>query len=148
MIPDAVDIGASWKVLPRGLHDATLDEVEARFTSNQRRRHLFKGLRKACKALRKAGCRVIYLDGSFVTEKPYPNDYDVCWELDNVNDKSLDRVFLDFSDGRKSQKDKFYGEFFPTSFNADGVHTFLDFFRIDKETGSEKGIVRIFLQSR
>ena len=146
MIPGAVDIGASWKVLPRGLHDATLDEVEARFASNQRRRHLFKGLRKACNALRKAGCRVIYLDGSFVTEKPYPNDYDVCWELDNVNVNSLDRVFLDFSDGRKNQKDKFYGEFFPSSFNADGIHTFLHFFRIDKETGSEKGIIRIFLQ--
>ncbi len=145
MIPAAVDIGASWDVLPCGIHDSTLDEIGLRFATNQKRRHLMKGLRKACNALRKAGCKVVYLDGSFVTEKPLPNDYDVCWDSTNVEPQKLDRVFLDFSDGRRNQKAKYYGEFFPSSHNADGVHTFLEFFRVDKETGLEKGIIRIFL---
>jgi hypothetical protein len=146
MIPEAVDIGASWRVLPCGLHDATLIEVEARYATNQIRRHLFKGFRKACNALRKAGCKVIYLDGSYVTEKPYPNDYDVCWDPTGVDVSKLDRVFLDFANGRKNQKVKFYGEFFPSSAGADGVHTYLQFLQSDKETGLEKGIVRILLQ--
>ena len=145
MIPEAIDIGAPWNVLPYGLHDATLVEVEARFATNQIRRHLFKGLRKACGALCKAGCKVIYLDGSYVTEKPYPKDYDVCWDLMGVDVSKLDLVFLDFANGREKQKMKYYGEFFPSSFIADGVHTYINFLQIDKETGVGKGIVRIFL---
>lgn len=145
MIPEAIDIGASWKVLPAGMYDATLEEVETRFATNQKRRHLFKGLAKACRALRKAGCKVVYLDGSYVTEKPLPGDYDVCWDPIGVDVNILDRIFLDFSNGRKSQKEKYFGELFPSSFVADSVHTFLDFFGIDKETGLKKGIIRIHL---
>lgn len=145
MIPDAVDIGASWNVLPSGIHDATLEEVERRFASNQFRRHLLKGLKKACKALYKAGCKFIYIDGSFVTEKPNPNDYDVCWDPTGVDVNKLDIVFLDFSDGRKNQKLKYYGEFFPSSAPANRTNTYLVFFQTDKETGLKKGVVRILL---
>jgi hypothetical protein len=146
MIPESVDIGGSWKVLPGGLHEATLDEVRIRFATNKKRKNLYKGLVRACKALQNAGCVVIYLDGSYVTDKPLPGDFDVCWDPTNVNTNKLDPVFLDFSDHRKNQKIKYGGEFFPSSVRADGVHTFLEFFRIDKETGSEKGIIRIRLQ--
>ena len=146
MIPETVDIGASWKVLPNGLHDATLDDVKHRFATNETRRMLYDGLRRACQSLQTAGCTVIYLDGSYVTDKPYPGDFDVCWDPTLVDPNKLDPVFLDFSDRRKNQKKKYGGEFFPSSIRADGVHTFIEFFRIDKETGSEKGIVRIRLQ--
>ncbi|MEN6522854.1 MAG: hypothetical protein ABFD14_03930 [Anaerolineaceae bacterium] len=146
MIPEAINIGASWKVLPQGVFDANLEEIESRFATNQIRRHLMKGLCKACKALRKAGCKVVYVDGSFVSEKTFPGDYDVCWDPTGVDVKKLDLVFLDFSNGRKKQKLKYFGEFFPSSANADGSHTYLQFFRIEKETGLEKGIVRILLQ--
>lgn len=145
MIPESIDIGASRKVLPCGVHDATLDEVEVRFATNRRRRLLFNGLRKACSALRKAGCVTVYLDGSYVTDKPFPGDYDACWDPTNVDSQKLDPVFLDFSKGRKNQKLKFGGEFFPSSARADRVHTYIEYFRIDKETGLDKGIVRILL---
>ncbi|MGV8026330.1 MAG: hypothetical protein AB2L18_07230 [Anaerolineaceae bacterium] len=145
MIPESVNIGSSWNVLPPGLYDATLEEVRERFATNDKRIILYNGLLKAAKSLKIAGCRVIYLDGSYITDKPNPGDFDVCWDPIYVDPKKLDPVFLDFSDLRKNQKLKFGGEFFPASAKADGTNTFISFFQIDKETGIGKGIIRIQL---
>jgi len=143
MIPDFVDVGGPWQVLPPGVHDATLEEIEARFTTSDRRKYLFAGFKSAVVALQNAGCRSIFLDGSFVTTKPMPGDFDVCWDPSGTDDTRLDPVFLDFSDGRREQKKRFGGEFFPTTSLADGAHFFPDFFQTDKYTGSKKGIIRI-----
>lgn len=80
MIPEFIDIGAAWKVLPPGVHDASLEEVRERFATNETRARLFDGFIKACQSLASAGCKVLYLDGSYVTEKRNPEDYDVCWD--------------------------------------------------------------------
>lgn len=143
MIPNFIDIGASWKVLPPGIHEATLGDVEKRFTYNEKRKKLFLGILDAFNALRIAGCINIYLDGSYITEKPNPNDFDVCWDPMGVNDKYLDPVFFDFDNNRAKQKQKYGGEFFPSSSTADGTHNFVEFFTKDKETGLEKGIILI-----
>jgi hypothetical protein len=148
VIPPLIEIGSPWKVLPPGVHDATLEEVKRFYADNSdslRRRTLFKGLRDGCKALKIAGCAVVYLDGSYVTSKPIPGDFDICWDPTNVNPEKLDPVFLDFSDKRAKQKSKYGGEFFPSSVKADSINTFVDFFQIDKETGQRKGIIRIHL---
>ena len=141
MIPDLVDIGGLWKVLPPGVHDATLEEVETRFASTDHRKRLFAGFKKGVKALCKAGCRKIFLNGSFITEKPIPGDFDVCWDTQGVDPTKLDPVFSDFNDKRKKQREHFHGEFFPTHLHADERHIFLDFFQIDKDTGNAKGII-------
>jgi hypothetical protein len=125
------------------VHDATLNEIEGRFAVSDRRRLLFSGFAEGVMALRRAGCRTILLDGSFVTEKPFPGDFDACWCSAGVDDTKLDPVFLDFSDGRKKQKERFGGEFFPATVPADATHFFYDFFQIDKYTGNAKGIVRV-----
>lgn len=39
-----------------------------------------RGLKAALENLSGADCRTAYVDGSFVTHKAIPNDYDVCWE--------------------------------------------------------------------
>jgi len=143
MIPDLVDIGGPWKVLPPGVHFATLKEIEERFAISDHRKYLFSGFRKGVLSLHKAGCRKIFLDGSFVTEKPIPADFDVCWDTMGVDISKLDTVFLDFSDGRKKQKERFQGEFFPANRIADGNCFFFDFFQIDKYTGNAKGIICI-----
>jgi hypothetical protein len=146
MIPASIDIGASWNVLPPGVHDATLDEVEQRFATNKKRKVLYDGLVRGCKLLKSAGCSVVFLDGSYVTEKPVPGDFDACWDPCGVDPAKLDPVLLDFTDKRKSQKLKYGGEFFPSSATADGSRTFVEYFRTDKETGMEKGLIRIRLQ--
>ena len=143
MIPEFVDIGAAWRVLPPGIHEANLREVGQRFATNDHRGLLFDGFRRALKTLRKAGCRSVFLDGSFVSEKAEPGDYDVCWDTSGVQDSQLDPVFLDFSHGRKAQKDKYGGEFFPANDLADGSSVFLHYFQTDRDTGRPKGIVLI-----
>lgn len=145
MIPDFEDIGAAWEVLKPGIYDATLGEIKDRFTANEKRRVLYEGLLKGCDALKSAGCSIVYLDGSFITAKPLPNDFDACWDPSGVDPVKIDPVLLDFNDRRKKQKQKFGGEFFPSSAKADGFRTFVDYFRNDKDTGKEKGIIRILL---
>jgi hypothetical protein len=145
MLPEFIDVGGPWRVLPLGIHDATLEEVEERFATNQQRKKLFRGFIKACKSLKSAGCSVLYLDGSYTTEAPYPKDYDVCWNPLGVDETKLDPVFYDFSNGRQKQKAKYGGEFFLSSAKADGSHLFIQYFQTDKVTGQEKGIIRIYL---
>jgi hypothetical protein len=145
VIPKSVDINSIWNVLPPGIHSATLEEIEQRFATNDKRKLLFEGLRRAVDILRAAGCKAIFLDGSFVTDKPEPGDFDACWDPTGVDPGKLDSVFLDFSNRRKRQKDKFRGEFFLSSGRADAKTGFLDFFQKDKYGGNAKGIIRVQL---
>ena len=107
---------------------------------------MLKGLRAALVLLKASGCRLVYLDGSFVTSKPTPGDFDACWGVDGVDVEKLDPVFLDFSNARARQKKRFGGEFFPAELpEGETGRTFLEFFQTDKETGDAKGIVAIDL---
>ena len=104
------------------------------------------GLRAALENLKGAGCRTAYINGSFVTSKIVPNDYDACWEEDGVDPEALDPVLLTFDRGRATQKAKYMGELFPASaISGAGGLSFLEFFQTDKETGKPKGIVAIDL---
>lgn len=147
MIPDYVQLpGAPWPVLPTGIHIATLAEVEIAMATNGWRRELFEGLVSACRDLLDAGCSRLYLDGSFVTDKPQPGDFDAAWHPDGVVEARLDPVFKDFSNGRAAQKAKYGGEFFPSTTRADAEgRTYIDFFQIERFTNLSKGILLIDL---
>jgi hypothetical protein len=131
-------------LLPKGIYSANWQEIVKRFGGNRQRRQLLRGLKEALDLLRGAGCRRVYLDGSFVTDKELPNDIDVCWDVDRVDPMSLDSVFFDFDNGRAAQKERFGAEFFPAQ-APQRLKTFLDFFQIDKETGEGKGIIELLL---
>jgi Family of unknown function (DUF6932) len=132
--------------LPPGIHVATWEEVEAAFGSSARRQRLLAGLLRAMQALRAAGCTRAYIDGSFVTAKDAPGDFDACWEAQGVDPNTLDPVLLDFSNRRAAQKAKYGGELFIANQAAVPAGTaFLDFFQRDKSTGDAKGIVAIDL---
>ena len=95
-------------------------------------------------SLRNAGCQTTYLDGSFVSSKLEPGDFDACWDEEGVDLDKLDPVLLIFDDRRAAQKAKFGGEFFPAGWPADERdRVFLNFFQIDKDTGAKKGIVAL-----
>jgi len=136
--------------LPPGVHEADWDEIADRFGCTSRRRELLAGLKVAIQTLRDAGCRRIFVNGSFVTEKDEPGDIDIAWDPAGVDvDRllELEPVFGEFADRRAAQKAKFGCEFFPSSFTADLVgNTFLEFFQIDRETEARKGIVALDLQ--
>ena len=108
MIPTLIAVpGSPWNVLPPGFHQATLMEVEQTFTYNPHRRELFTGLLSAAAHLYSVGCRRVLLDGSYVSGKPVPADYDACWDPSGVDFAKLDPVFDDFDDGRVSAKADF-----------------------------------------
>src|SRR3954447_5048833 len=99
--------------LPASIYWVEWDEFVERFSGSNKRQVLIKGLKKAASLLARAGCRALYVDGSFVTAKEVPGDFDACWDLTGVDDTKLDPVFLDFSNRRRAQKARFGGELFP-----------------------------------
>jgi hypothetical protein len=132
--------------LPAGIHACGWNEIECRFSKGPKRLFLLQGLKRASRALKKAGCRRLYLDGSFVTAKEQPTDFDGCWSTEGVAGELVDPVLLDFKNGRASQKLKFGGELFLAELTEGGTgQLWLDFFQIDKETGGAKGILLIDL---
>ena len=149
MIPALVPLpGSPWPVLPPGLHEASLDDVATTFATNAWRRELFDGLVDAAGRLRGAGCRTVYLDGSYVSGKPKPDDFDACWDPSGVDPGRLDPVFLQFANGREAQRAAFRGEFFPSSMmSVDVGQVFVDFFQQDRFTGNPKGIISIPLSA-
>jgi hypothetical protein len=86
MIPNFRDDG----YLPEGLHIATEAEITFRFgTATPRRRRLALRLRRWIELSRTVAAKRLFVDGSFVTAKPDPNDVDaVVW----LGDDFLDRV--------------------------------------------------------
>jgi len=135
-------------LLPPGVHWAEWNEIWAVFANSARRQRLLTGFLRAIRSLKAAGCKVVYLDGSFVTSKENPGDFDGCWDVTGVNLTLLDPVLLRFESKRIAQKIKFGGELFPAASVADNntMLTFLEFFQIEKETGNAKGIIAIDLE--
>lgn len=133
--------------LPPGVHWVAWKELVSVLGFNAKRLRLLDGLKRALVALKAAGCRSIYVDGSFVTTKPEPGDFDAGWAVEGVDANKLDPVFLDFSNARAAQKARFQGEFFPAEL-PEGVSgkTFLEFFQTDKESGDPKGILALDLR--
>lgn len=86
-IPDFDDRG----FLPPGIHPADWSEVFDRFGWNEHRQHLLIGLQRACEILWLVGMDTLYLNGSFVSIKDEPNDYDACWDMEA---EGLDFSFL------------------------------------------------------
>lgn len=73
MIPDCNNDG----YLPPGIHRATLEEVADRFgQESELRRAQMESLRWLVDLAWRAGVERIVVNGSFVTDKPEPNDVD------------------------------------------------------------------------
>lgn len=68
-------------LLPPGLHDCSLAELQASFgvfQESDRRQHLFRKLEELVAACQRSGLfEQLLVDGSFVTAKPAPNDIDL-----------------------------------------------------------------------
>jgi hypothetical protein len=135
--------------LPPGEHLAAWPECVTRFGWNPHRLRLLEGLLRALQNLRGAGCERVFLDGSFVTTKEVPGDYDGCWETRGVDPARLDPIFLDIADiraGRPQQKAKYRGELFAASWPADAKRRYRQFFQYDRND-QPKGVVVIELNS-
>ena len=101
---------------------------------------MIDGLADAITNLAEAGCQRLWLNGSFVTTKDEPGDFDAYWDTSGVDLDLLDPVLLDLSNGRKAQKERFGGELFPNVTEQGSGLIFANFFQNDRDTG-RKGIV-------
>ncbi|MEG3973888.1 hypothetical protein QT970_04595 [Microcoleus sp. herbarium8] len=81
MIPEFDEHGN----LPPGVHWAEWEELKDRFGTTPRRSRMTDGLQMAMEQLKAAGCRTIYINGSFVTSKLAPQDFDACWDREEVD---------------------------------------------------------------
>ena len=128
--------------LPEGVYEADWDEIVERFGWTTRRRELLDGIADAIDVLAVAGCTRVWLNGSFVTSKDEPGDFDACWDVDGVDFDVLDPVLLDMSSQRSAQKQRFGGELFPNVIEVESGFIFAEFFQNERDTG-RKGIVVI-----
>ena len=132
--------------LPEGVHRMPLAECARLFAWNARRRFLFNGLDRAITNLARAGCRVLLIDGSFVTAEELPNDWDAAFDPTGVIANHLDPILIKHDDGRRSMRAKYLGNMFPwTHTAASGDPLYKQLFQHDRD-GNPKGIVEIQLQ--
>ncbi len=125
------------------------EEFKLIYGYNTTRATIMEGMEAALRALKKYRCRRVYMDGSFVTTKEEPNDFDACWDPDGMDVSGLITeypCFWDLRAPRNSQKELFKGELFPSTTPAESGTTFLDFFQRDRDL-NRKGIVKIELKS-
>lgn len=141
MIPALVD-----GLLPSGEWSASWSGVETVFGMSDWRKFLLAGCRRALESLQAAGCRRVWLDGSFVTGKAHPGDIDACYDPVGVDVGLLHPALRDLSPGRPAQKAEFGCEFFPNIVEGGSGKFFVEFFQQDRD-GRPKGIVVIDLET-
>src|SRR5258708_299111 len=130
--------------LPPGEHRATWDEVVERFGWNAWRKRILAGLQRAAANLKDAGCTFFLLDGSFVTAKEFPRDFDACCDFSGMDPLKIDPRLMA---GREVMKAEFLGEVHPEYWVAgDSGYTFREFFQMDRDD-RPKGIVRLRLET-
>jgi hypothetical protein len=117
--------------LPKGIYEVIWSDFEDRFAFNGHRKQLLTGLKQALLLLAKVGCRRVYIGGSFITNKEYPNDFDGCFDDFCIDYGTIDEIFDDY----KAQKSKFGG----VLINNGAFH---GFFQTDRYT-NPRGIVAI-----
>jgi hypothetical protein len=133
--------------LPPGCHQAAWEEIVQRYGYNEHRQKLLQGLKAALENLKSAGCKRAYLDGSFITRKAQPRDFDLCWEARGVNRYALDPLLIltvNLMSPRLAQKKKYGGDILPT-FPNPPVFDLLSVFQVDDRTGDVKGILELDL---
>lgn len=137
-------------ILPPGIHEVDWGEFESFFSFSPVRKEQLKGLCQVVAILKECGCTAIYIDGSFVTTKLEPGDWDACFECPQPPDPCLIKLVSKYPlIDRKEQKKRYKGELFPAWVFADAAQTILyrDFFQQVRNTTLRKGIVKIKLQS-
>lgn len=134
-------------LLPVGIHRATWEDLCSRFGWNPRREQLLSGLLRVATNLREAGAAEIWLDGSFVTSKPEPGDFDGVWDPSTVDTSKVDPILIskvDLFNGRKLQKLKYGGELLVAGPEGATGLSIVEFFQRTRE-GQPKGIVLLDL---
>lgn len=128
--------------LPEGIHKATYDEVKVRYGHNEHRKKLLDKMDLLLEKLLHAGCKQFFLDGSFISNKELPNDYDALLGYEGLNVNLLDPIILQ-TPNAGLVKEKYSCDLIPCDVGGYSGDFWIDRFTIDKETGNRKGIIKI-----
>jgi len=150
VIPDFVNIFTSdgYRVLPEGIWEVTIEEIEKKLLFSPRRIELFEKLKKALSDLKTIGCKCVFIDGSFVTDKILDNksDIDVCFDETDIDWSNLQIFHPIFLEEGKRQKYVYECEFYAAySKELNYNILFIDFFQQIKSTKLKKGILKLKL---
>ena len=109
----------------------SLSEFLAKYSTNAHRARLVEGLLKACAELRRHGCNAVYVGGSFVDNKTYPDDYDACFDTVGLS-SAVDPIIYD--DTYASQrKEKYLGDWKPARLVDGAPSKWLRYFAEDRQ---------------
>lgn len=101
MIPELDELG----LLPPGIWDCTLAEVEAVFSTNPHRNSLWHGLHRFLAVeVAPLGAFPLFIDGSFTRRKNYPEDIDVVLDVGRLNEADALPMALSFWQRRQALK--------------------------------------------
>jgi hypothetical protein len=143
-------------ILPTGIHDCDLSEIESVFVYNNRRKFIWQSLTSYFSQIKLiSDIDIICIDGSFVTNKEEPNDVDIVVEFPDYGrlrdlSMSMPNLFM-----RQIVKDTLPIDLLPSfNFPLSNMEDMRDFFQklrpaeaIERglPVGAKKGILRISL---
>lgn len=138
--------------LVAGVWDATWTEIEDHFGANVKRQELLTKFKQAVVALRAAGCRQIYLGGSFITTKLWPNDIDAAWDTAGVRIDGLmanHPAFFDLAPPRLQQHRLYGADIGMIDWVAQSYPRilFLDWLQAKRWSSKKKGVLRVDLEA-
>ena len=138
-------------LLPAGLHDCSLVELQARFGNFQgtdRRPRLLDRLRELVVALQRSGLfEALLVDGSFVTDKAAPNDVDLIAVLRPGHDFERDLPMSEYALVSCAMLRRRFGFDVMVAESGSALYeTYVEFFsRVREAPDLRKGILRLRL---
>ena len=128
-------------LLPRGVHDCTLDEIAGSFAENPHRKQLFQNLVACLKQeIRPVFVHPIFVDGSFVTDKDEPEDVDIVLDLKGASDEQKWQGLM-FMTVRQHRFRQEYNVHFWINFDTPNSSDFTEYFQyIGNKTARSKGL--------
>ena len=76
----------------------TYEEFVQHFGTNQQRMEQIQNSLPYFRIFHSCGLRIVYVDGSFVSKKKYPEDIDICFDITGISEERIKSVFPKFWD--------------------------------------------------
>lgn len=140
-------------ILPPGIHDSDIYEFMDRFCINPNRQEIWSGFLDFIHWFKNLNITtVIYLDGSYATDKIVPKDIDVVVDVSDGTDDQLGAAFSLFATKQAWIKETYKVDFWfyhPASGND--LRLFFQYLRNEEceqrglTIGSRKGIIRVVI---
>jgi hypothetical protein len=91
------------------------------------------------------GCQIVYIDGSFVSKKQYPEDIDLCFDLTGIEEEKIKNAFPQFFEpneiGKIHRELQCHIFYFFENFTR-----YFDLLQEDRD-GYRKGLVRLDIKN-